>query len=187
MIDFILKNKINAVIDATHPFAKSIHKTAYDVCMALNILHIRFERKDFKKMQKILFTPILIKLMISFMIAKTLNFYKINDGKNYYFRIVPNPESIKILLDYGVPKSNIIAMEGKFNYMVNYSLMQFFNIDTMITKDSGNLSKPKIDDATDLGIKTIIIKRPDYKYKNMAYTYNDVIKILNRGGICPES
>ncbi|MFG1390794.1 precorrin-6A reductase [Acidiplasma aeolicum] len=196
MIDFINNNKINAVIDATHPFAESIHKTALDVSNELNMLHIRFERKPVKINSKNVlyagFNEINDLLNDSRNIfvttgIKTVKFYEIDASKNYYFRIIPDPENIMALIDHGVPQSNIIAIEGKLNYMVNYSIMQYFNIDTMVTKDSGFLSEPKINAALDLGIKTIIIKRPDYKYKNMAYTYKDVLKILKEGGIYPES
>ncbi len=44
MINLINEKNIDLIIDASHPFAYSISKTAMDVSEALNIDYIRYER-----------------------------------------------------------------------------------------------------------------------------------------------
>ena len=44
MVDFIKENKIDKVIDATHPYAVEVSTNAIKACELSNIKYIRFER-----------------------------------------------------------------------------------------------------------------------------------------------
>ena len=46
MVDFIKENKIDKVIDATHPYAVEVSTNAIKACELSNIKYIRFERES---------------------------------------------------------------------------------------------------------------------------------------------
>ncbi len=57
---------------------------------------------------------------------------------NIVTRVLPSVYSIEKCLDLGLPSENIIAMQGIFSKEFNRILMQEYNIDIMITKESGD-------------------------------------------------
>jgi precorrin-6A/cobalt-precorrin-6A reductase len=46
LIDFIYKNYIDVVVDATHPFAKDVSINAINACNKTGIKYIRYERES---------------------------------------------------------------------------------------------------------------------------------------------
>ena len=56
--------------------------------------------------------------------------------------------------------------------------MEYYNIDTLITKDSGFNANPKIMAALSLGINTIVISRRDHPGKNIGHNSTEIKKIL---------
>ncbi len=185
------KLNINVIIDATHPYAYSIHESALKISEELKILHIRYERPEInyknknivyvdnyedaaKEALKINSNNILIATGI-----KNIEYFNgLIKIKNVYFRVLPEYNNIKLLSEMNVKMKNIIAMEGPFNIELNNAIYKNYNIDTLITKDSGFDSESKIKAAIENNIKTVIIKRKRYNYKNIAYNYNDVLNIL---------
>ncbi len=183
--------QVDTVIDATHPYANSIHENSLRVAEKLKILHIRYERPEIvyengniiyvdnydgavKEVSKINSDNILVTTGI-----KNVEYFRdIIKIKNVYFRILPESDSIKLLSAMGVKMKNIIAMEGPFNIELNRAIYKNYKIGALITKDSGFDADTKIRAAIENNIKAIIIKRKKYNYKNIAYNYNEVINIL---------
>ncbi len=188
---------VKCIIDATHPYAVNIHSTIFKISRKMNIFSIRYERKKssfdsgnvfYVKGYREISSYISSNDMNILVTTGTKNLEFLNEiyGKNIYFRVIPKEENIKLLRDSGIPQKNIIAMEGPFSYNMNYYLIKDLEIDVLVTKDSGLNSEDKIRAAIDLGIKVIIIKRPEYENKNIAYEYNEVMVLLKDGGIYPE-
>ncbi len=148
---------IDVIIDGTHPYADLIHENAIKASKELGIPLIRFERE---KIRNIEYYKTLIRT------------HKV------FFRVLPDPDSIKSLLEIGVSKSNIIAMEGNFTEGLDRAIMEYYNIDTLITKDSGFNANPKIVAALSLGINTIVISRRDYPWENIGHNSTEIKKIL---------
>ncbi len=188
---------VKCIIDATHPYAESIHNTIYKISAKKNIFSIRYERKKLSIKSRNIFYIEGYKQILNYISSddmnvfvttgiKNIEFLRYMQDKNIYFRVLPMEKNIKILNSVGIPQKNIIAIEGPFSYNLNYYLMKDLEIDILITKDSGLISEDKIRAAIDLGIKVLIIKRPEYKNKNIAYEYNEVMALLKEGGIYPE-
>ncbi len=185
------KLNIDTIIDATHPYAYSIHENSLKVAMELNIKFIRYERKelnyndkniiyvnDYSEIENAIKNIDSKNIMVTTGIKNIEYYNNIINNKNVYFRILPDPENIKKLFSMDVKMRNIIAIEGPFTEELNEELYKNYNIDTLITKDSGFDSKNKIDAAIKNNIKVIIIKRKKFNYNNIAYNYEDLIKIL---------
>jgi len=182
---------ITAIIDGTHPYADAMHENAIKASHELHIPLIRFEREKIKVNQdKIIYADnyedavniarkVGKNIFVTTGIRNIIYYKKLIMEHNVYFRVLPDPEGIKSLISLGVEKTNIIAMEGNFSENLNLSIMKYYHIDTLITKDSGFNSEPKIMAALSLGINVIVIARKNHEWKNICNTSSEIKKILS--------
>ncbi|WMT52218.1 MAG: precorrin-6A reductase [Ferroplasma sp.] len=184
------KDSIKALIDGSHPYADSLHETCIRVSQELDIPLIRYERRGIRIKNKRIFyaenyesaeeramkgNNVLITTGINY-IEKLKGLI---NNRNAYVRIIPDPENIALLIKLGVRKDHIIAMEGNFDENLNKALMQYYRIDTLITKDSGFNAEPKVNAALSLGIDVIIISRKNFNWKIVCENTAEIKKILN--------
>ena len=64
-------------------------------------------------------------------------FVVLKEEKELYVRILPIPEHIVLCLDMGILPTNIIAMHGPFSEDLNRAMFRQYQINTMVTKESG--------------------------------------------------
>lgn len=182
---------ITAIIDGTHPYADAMHENAIKASHELDIPLIRFEREKIKiNNDNIIYADnyenainiaakIGKNIFVTTGIRNIVYYKKLLTDHNVYFRVLPDPEGIKLLIDTGVKKTNIIAMEGNFSENLNFAIMKYYEIDTLITKDSGFNAEPKIMAALSLGINIIIISRKNHEWENICNTATEIKKILS--------
>ena len=181
---------IEALIDATHPYANSLHETGIRVAADTGIPLIRYERDSVVIQDERIFYADSYEaaerkaldgknIFITTGIKHIELFKEIIQTRNTIIRIIPDPENIKLLLNMGIKKDHIIAMEGTFDEKINRAIMEYYNIDTLITKDSGFNSDPKIKAALSFGINVIIISRKHFPWNRVAHNEAEMKKILN--------
>lgn len=97
-------------------------------------------------------------------------------------RVLPRTESLMVCEKTGFPQENIIAIQGPFSKELNKAIYRQFGVTLMITKESGQAGSvdEKVTAAIELGIETIMIKRPSIKYGTLYSQYDDVIRHLQR-------
>ena len=182
------------LIDGSHPYANSLHETCVRVAEDTGIPLIRYERNNIKINDVRIFYADNYQeageramrghnIFITTGIKHIECLKNIMDERNVYVRIIPDPENIKFLIKMGVKKDHIIAMEGNFDENLNRALMEYYMIDTLITKDSGFNAEPKIRAAISLDINVIIISRKNFQWKLKAENAMEIKKILNDMGI----
>ena len=200
--EIIKTKKIDLLIDATHPFAEDATRNAIKATNATGINYLRFERPsiDFpannhihsvdsfenavSKVLKLIDTdnPRIFHLagvMTLHYLTEVLN------PKNIVIRVLPSIYSVKKCLNLGLPAENIIAMQGIFSKDFNQVLMQEYDINIMITKESGDAggTPSKIGAAQELGIPVVMVMRPivsELKKKTVFNNINDLLEeILN--------
>jgi precorrin-6A/cobalt-precorrin-6A reductase len=59
------------------------------------------------------------------------------DNYEIYIRVLPYEDSINKCIAAGIKRQNIIAMQGPFSSALNTALINQYNIDCMVTKQSG--------------------------------------------------
>ncbi|MEM0140158.1 MAG: precorrin-6A reductase [Ferroplasma sp.] len=194
IIDSCRKFKASAIIDASHPYAEYTHSLAMDSAISLGIECLRFERpfSDIKG-NNIKFANNYIEavkyaekgnnILITTGIKNIENYQKLIHEKNVFVRTLPVADNIELLINMDIKRENIIAMEGIFNEALESAILENYKIDTIVTKDSGFHSLPKINAAIKKGISLIIIKRPPVINANMSYTADGIIKILRKHNI----
>lgn len=198
MIDFIKNNNIELLIDATHPYAIEVSKNAVKATQILALNYIRYERKslleevEYNKVIKVNSTQeaYTVAEQIGENIflttgSKTLKEYVDNlNNKKIIARVLPTMDVIKQCDDMGLNADNIIAMKGPFSEAINEEIYKHYNIDLVITKESGKEGGflEKINAARNIDIPIIVITRDRINYPKVI---NDIdeIKYLLMGDI----
>ncbi|MGL5754411.1 MAG: cobalt-precorrin-6A reductase [Paraclostridium sp.] len=190
MINFINENNIDLIIDSTHPYAIEVSKNAIEVAGILNINYIRYERKslledlDYDKVIKVKNTEEAYKQAnkIGKNIflgtgSKTIKEFTDNlKNKNIIARVLPTSEVITMCEEVGLNADNIIAMKGPFSESINKEMYKQYNVDLVITKESGIEGGflEKVNAAKSLSIPVIVIVREKLNYPNIV---NDIKNI----------
>ncbi len=124
IINFIQKNKINYVIDATHPFALVISRNLIEACKKIKKPLLTFERKSeikpFKNFyyinglkdikQEDLVNKNILLAIGSRLLDETANYY-LTRGANVFTRVIPTYESISKSFGSSIKNSNIAILE----------------------------------------------------------------------------
>ena len=111
-------------------------------------------------------------------------------------RVIPSEESLRICMDNGINGKQIIAMQGPFSAGMNLAFLREYNAKVLVLKESGSFSgeAERIIAANQVGAKSFIIRRPDsnlkgdslYQVKKDLFELLDVREVLKmpdeRGG-----
>lgn len=194
MVRYIKDNNIKLIIDATHPYAAEVSQTAINASYETKTEYIRYERKsilddiDDPKVIKVEnikeACKVANKIGKRIFIAtgsKNLNYFVENLKDKYIVaRVLPTSEVIKLCENIGLNADNIIAMKGPFSEKINEILYKDYNIDIVITKESGNEGGfiEKISPCKKLGISSIIITRPKIHYPEIVNSEDDLINFI---------
>ncbi len=191
----ILKNNINYVIDATHPFALIISKQLSKACNHINKPLYRYERNfeklnsnsiiinDFKGIGDIELKNKNILLAVGSRSLNEIASYYIEKKANVYARIIATPESIKKGFSSCVKNSNLAILNPskvKEKFLESY-LCEFWKIDIILCRDSGGYSQilwEKI--SCNSRIKLYLLKRPEIVENQFVFsTFQELKKIID--------
>ena len=194
MVDYIKENNVTKIIDATHPYAVEVSTNAINASKIANIEYLRFERESL--INKIDYDNkyIVEDIEEACKIAnskgnnifigtgsKNLNLYKEMMGdKNLIARVLPTSEVLISCENIGFNGDNIIAMKGPFTQDMNESTYKQYNIDLVITKESGSAGGflEKVNACKTLNIPVVIIKRKGINYPNIVGSMDELNKLL---------
>lgn len=196
MKKFIIENKISFIIDATHPYAAEVSKNAIKAAEDTDTGYIRYERKSL--LEEIDYNRCIFADSIEEMCekanlgsykriligtgSKNLSKYRENIKEAELFpRVLPTSEVILECEKMGFDADNIIAMKGPFSKEMNIETIKHYNIDLMLTKESGVEGGflEKINSCKETGIDVIVLKRQRMCYPNQTSELEDIEEILN--------
>ena len=194
LIDFIYKNYIDVVVDATHPFAKDVSINAINACNKTGIKYIRYERESLYYYKAIVVKSFeeaaeeCKKYDSIFLTVGSKNLEKFRVlweiGKKVTVRVLPSSSAIKKCEDLGLKPKDIIAVEGPFTKELNYQMFKERNAEVVVTKESGIVGGvlEKFEAAKMLGIPVILIKRPDINYPIVVTDVDSLINEVTKSG-----
>lgn len=177
MLKLIQEERVEAVVDATHPFARQIKGIAREACGRAGIPYIRFARAEAKLPE----SPLLYRVgTLEESVAKALQlgeriFLTIGSkglplfverarqaGKRVIARVLPDPQVVAECINCGLSAKEIIAMQGPFSRETNRALYREYGADVLVSKDSGEIggTLAKVEAALDLGLPVVLIGRP---------------------------
>jgi precorrin-6A/cobalt-precorrin-6A reductase len=173
LAEYIREEKIDVLIDATHPFAAQISFNAASAAVSCDIPHLMFIRPAWEKVcgdewievesvesaaailpdfAKRVFLTVGRQQLAPFANLESTN------SKNIWFliRLIDPPESNAV-----IPHGKILCGRGPFALEEERKLLVEHEIDTLVSKNSGgDATKAKIIAARELGIKVVMVKRP---------------------------
>ncbi|MGE2688839.1 cobalt-precorrin-6A reductase [Mycolicibacterium pulveris] len=158
-------NPVDAVVDATHPYAATMTAHAAEVCAALEIPLLLLARPAWPTGDAILVSS-------DTEAAKTVaeNRYSrvfLTTGRSgiaaftgvdawFLIRAVTPPEPADL-----PRRHQVVLSRGPYRYDDELALLREHRIDALVTKNSGgSMTRPKLDAAAALGIPVVMVDRP---------------------------
>jgi len=185
LADYMIGESIDFLVDATHPFATVISSNALKAAALSNVPCVMLQRPpwqpgpgdqwenfpDLKTASLNLVSNARCFLTIG---RQQLEPFRQRQDVWFLVRMVDSPRNLLPLLNHlvvtGLPLTN--ARDEK-------ALMQAHRIDTLITKNSGgSLSTAKLEAAQELGIRVMMIQRPELPQGEVVETVEAVEKWL---------
>jgi len=194
IINFIKKNKISSVVDATHPFAVIISKNLKNACKEINTPLLLFERKslinntnnffyidhlkDIKNLD-IENKNILLAIGSRFL-NDTANYY-MNRKANVFTRVLPTYESLTKAFGSCIQNSNIAILEPSKNNksILEKKLCDFWEIDYVLCRESGSYSQKNWESiVSGSKMKLFLVNRPKVK-NDYSYSFDQYHNLIN--------
>lgn len=188
LVEYLRAGRIEAVIDATHPYAAAISAHAVAACAAAGRPLLRFERAPWQP-QKGDRWIIVDTLAVAAKVApelgrrafltigvKELDSFRGIDNVWFLVRLVDRPPEPISLSQY-----ELMLARGPFEATEERALMQQHGIDHVIAKNSGGDSTyGKIAAARDLGLPVLLLRRPALPPAETARAIADAIAWVDR-------
>ncbi|HHY73955.1 MAG TPA: precorrin-6A reductase [Bacillus bacterium] len=189
----IKDHHFDVVVDASHPYAEEASKNAMKGAEQANIPYIRFERPT-QSFQHELLTVVDSYEAAAELAAEKKGIIMLTTGSKtlqiftdkllhlpetrVIARMLPRKDNMEKCEQLGLPQKDIVAIQGPFSKEFNKALFEQFKVTLMVTKESGQAGSvdEKIAAAIELGIETIIIKRPNIQY---GVTFSTIQSIIN--------
>ena len=189
----LTRSHARALVDATHPYANIISEQLIGLSRELGIPYLRYERPSAlapecgdlcESMAQAAERAIALGRRIFLATgSKDLATFLQAPGaheREWFVRVTAEPEFIQRAIDLGVPRSHLCAMQGPFSEAFNTALWRDWQIDCVVTKDSGDAGgyRAKAAAAQALDIPLLVIQRPKLAYPLVASTFDAVLQQL---------
>lgn len=194
MLNWIKSNEIDILVDASHPYAQEVTKTALECTKHLKIKYVRYERKsalenindeniirvkDYDEAIKIIkkLSGNILNTTGGNNVSKFLN---IDFKYSIIHRILPSPKVLAKIVESGISIKDIIALQGPISYELEKAFINQYNIKAILTKDSGIEGGvlEKLKAIQDCKIKLIVIERPKFNYDLVFNNAESLVEFL---------
>lgn len=187
------RHRARVLVDATHPYAQQMSEQLMTLAQTLDIPYLRYERPSTHTAGSselcdsvAAAAPRAMAIGRRIFLAtgsKDLATFLQAPGAarcEWFVRLTPEPEFLQRAIDLGVPRSHICAMQGPFSQAFNTALWRDWQIDCVVTKDSGDAGgyRDKLAAAQALNIPLLVIKRPHLAYPHVVVSVAEVLRQL---------
>lgn len=157
--------RVDAVVDATHPFAARITANAARACREERVPHVVLSRPAWPPGDAIVVSS---DVEAAHVVAR--NRYArvfLTTGRSgsaafagvdswFLIRAVTSPDDVEL-----PPRHHLLLSRGPYRYADERKLLEEHRIDALVTKNSGgDMTRDKVAAAEDLGIPVIMVQRP---------------------------
>jgi precorrin-6A/cobalt-precorrin-6A reductase len=195
MAKCLIDNSVELVIDASHPFAEEASTNMILAASAIKIPYIRYERpSQVLKGKKITYVEnyeeaaarasdyegnILLTTGAKTLATFAEKLRNRRSGRTLY-RLLPLKENLEACEQLKIPSKDVLAIQGPFSKAFNKALFSNYQVSLLITKDSGDAGslREKVEAAEELGLDTIIIKRPFINYGTSFHSFEDIMQTI---------
>lgn len=160
-------------VDATHPYAREASRNIRAACAEQDVPLLRLLRRESEIPEgtKLFDTAEAVARWLegtqgNVLLttgAKELGAFAALDGARLYPRVLPLHDSLSACEAVGIPRSNILALQGPFTQELNEALIRQFHIRYLVTKDGGRAGgfQEKALAAASTGVQLLLIRRPE--------------------------
>jgi precorrin-6A/cobalt-precorrin-6A reductase len=165
---YLAEAKIDAVVDATHPFAAQMSLHAAEACRDLNLPLVQFTRAPWRPAAGDRWQPVPDMASAAAALGARPRRVLLTVGglqlaafagapqHHYIIRTIDPPEAAAALPDH-----RLILARGPFALENEIALLRDERIDLLVTKNSGgNATEAKLEAARALGIEVVMVERP---------------------------
>jgi precorrin-6A/cobalt-precorrin-6A reductase len=165
---YLSENRVEAVIDATHPFAAQMSRHAAAACGRLGVPLAVFTRPAWRRQDGDRWTSVSDMAEAATALGQQPRRVFLTIGglqlaafaeapqHHYIVRTIDPPEAAGLL-----PSHRLILARGPFSVEDEIALMRDEQVDALVTKNSGGAAtEAKLAAARALGVEVIIVERP---------------------------
>lgn len=158
-------------VDATHPYALEVSGNIRAACEQVGVLYERLLRRESSLAEKAVYVAD-AKEAADYLVGREGNILLTTGTKELpdfgniererlFPRVLPMTENLAVCEREGIPRRNIIAMQGPFCQELNEAIVRQFDIRFLVTKDSGTAGgfPEKIRAAERTGVLPVILRR----------------------------
>jgi precorrin-6A/cobalt-precorrin-6A reductase len=162
---WLVESAVDAVVDATHPFAATITAHAFQVCRELALPHVVLARPAWPPGDAITVSSEAdaadvvaqqgyCRVFLTTGRSSVAAFTGIDAW--FLIRVVTAPDGAFLPRHY-----QLLLSRGPYRYDDELALLREHRIDVVVTKNSGgDMTRPKLDAAAALGIPVVMVDRP---------------------------
>jgi precorrin-6A/cobalt-precorrin-6A reductase len=162
---WLVDSKVDAVVDATHPYAATITAHAAAVCDELGLPHLLLARPAWPpgdalvvdsdaEAAKTVTTERYSRVFLTTGRSGTAAFADVDAWFLIRAVTAPDPDTLP-------PHHQLVLSRGPYHYEDELALLRDHRIDALVTKNSGGqMTRPKLDAAAALGIAVVMVDRP---------------------------
>jgi precorrin-6A/cobalt-precorrin-6A reductase len=169
LAEYIRREAITHVVDATHPFAAEMSRNAVAACASSGAQLIALERPPWRKLldenwieaadiaSAVTALPIEPACVFLAIGRQHIAPFGAKPQHSYVLRFVDPPDGA-----LPFPKADVMVSRGPFEFAGELDLMSSRGIDWVVARNSGGSgARAKIDAARQLGLPVIMISRPE--------------------------
>ena len=188
-----MSDGLKAVIDATHPHAVEVTVNIRKACEAAGMRYVRLQREtlDLSEFDHIVSFET-CQEAVDWLETQQGNILlttglkelpeiteRISDRDRLYARVLPQAEAFTTAERIGLPKKQLICMQGPFSKNMNVTLLQETNASFLLTKESGAAGgfADKVQAAKEAGATCVVIRRP---VQESGYSMQEVEQLILR-------
>ncbi|MCW1919474.1 cobalt-precorrin-6A reductase [Rhodobacter sp. KR11] len=185
LVDYLRAEAITHVIDATHPFAAQMSTHAVAACALAHVPLIALERQPWAPqmgddwiqvadMQEAVAVlpedPARVFLAIG---RLQLEVFAVKPQHHYLLRLVDPPQNLPF-------PAEVVISRGPFAYTEDLALLQAHGIQIVVSKNAGGVgARAKLEAARRLGLRVILINRPQVPPRLTVETVAEVMSFLH--------
>ncbi len=168
LVAYLRAQRIDALIDATHPFAKQISWNAVEAAQATGVHYLQLARPVWQKQPRDCWVEVeTIEAAVSAISAEARRvFLTIGRQQLAPFALLEHVWFLMRSIDppdpmLTIPKGEVLLARGPFSLGQERSLLQTYQIDVLVSKNSGgDATYAKIAAARTLQIPVVMVQRP---------------------------
>ena len=187
---YLRAERVDAVVDATHPFAERMSWSAAEACAETGIALLRLERPAFERDPEIDWRAAASLDAAAALLPGAGRRVFLTTGRQglaafarvehafFLVRCVEPPEPATLPADH-----ELVLDRGPFSLAGELSLIDRHALDVLVTKDSGgDMTRAKLDAARARGLPVIVVARPPRPAAQTVATVEQALRWLAHGG-----